>query len=148
MAIPEFDEHGFLPPGIHDCTLAEIAARFGVFQGNEQRPKLMGKLAEFVAESAACGFVKWIIVDGSFATANRSPNDVDIIVVVAAEHDFQSDINPTAYNVLSKLSVRRRYGFDMLVAREGSIEAERWISFFQQVRLEPGLRKGILRIRP
>ncbi len=148
MPIPEFSANGLLPAGIHDCTLEELAARFGIFQGNEQRPKLMGKLAQFISEAATFDFVRWIIVDGSFATANRSPNDVDLIVVVAADHDFQTDITPTAYNVLSKLSVRRRYGFDMLVAREGSIEADRWISFFQQVRLEPGLRKGILRLRP
>lgn len=27
--IPPFDEHGYLPPGIHLATLDEIEARFG-----------------------------------------------------------------------------------------------------------------------
>ena len=27
--IPPFDEHGYLPPGIHPATLDEIAERFG-----------------------------------------------------------------------------------------------------------------------
>ena len=27
--IPPFDENGYLPPGIHPATLAEIEARFG-----------------------------------------------------------------------------------------------------------------------
>ena len=27
--IPSFDEHGYLPPGIHPATLDEIEARFG-----------------------------------------------------------------------------------------------------------------------
>ena len=27
--IPPFDEHGYLPPGIHSATLDEIEARFG-----------------------------------------------------------------------------------------------------------------------
>ena len=27
--IPDFNDHGYLPPGIHPATLEEIAARFG-----------------------------------------------------------------------------------------------------------------------
>jgi len=50
------------------------------------------------------------------------------------------------YNVVSKGSVRRRFGFDLLLAREDSDELRRYARFFQQVRFEPEKRKGILRI--
>lgn len=33
--IPPFDESGFLPPGLHPATLAEVEARFG--RGSELR---------------------------------------------------------------------------------------------------------------
>ncbi len=147
MPIPDFDEHGLLPLGIHDCTIAEIEARFGLFQSTEQRPRLMAKLAEFLAEVSVSGIVRAVLVDGSFVTANPAPNDVDLIIVVARKHDFASDLNPAAYNVVSKRRVQRRYGFDMLVAREGSLEYGRWVAFFQQVRLEPTATKGILRLQ-
>ena len=48
--------------------------------------------------------------------------------------------------VLSKRRVFRKYGFDLLVGRAGSEELERYVSFFQQVRLEPGKKKGIPRM--
>jgi hypothetical protein len=27
--LPLFNEHGYLPPGIHPCTVVELVARFG-----------------------------------------------------------------------------------------------------------------------
>jgi len=147
MPIPEFNENGLLPAGVHDCTLAEVAARFGVFQGSEQRPRLMAKLEAFVIEARGAGILREVLVDGSFVTAEPSPNDVDLIIVVASEHDFSADLSPAAYNIVSKRRVRRRYGFDLLVARAGSVEYGRWVEFFQQVRLEPAAIKGILRVQ-
>ena len=74
------------------------------------------------------------------------PNDIDLILVVPEHHDFSADLAATEYNVVSKRSVFRRYGFDLLVARDHSEEYRRYLAFFQHVRLEPNLRKGILRL--
>ena len=148
MPIPEFDQHGLLPVGVHDCTLEELEARLGCFQTTDRRPVLFAKLKAFVSEARASGIVRWLVVDGSFVTASALPNDIDLVLVVAAEHDFAADLNPTAYNVVSKRRVHRQYGFDLLVARDGSVEHRRWVEFFQQERLAPHLRKGILRLRP
>ena len=87
-----------------------------------------------------------VLLDGSFVTAKPAPRDVDLIVVVSGDHDFSAELTAAEYNVVSKRSVFRRYGFDLLVAREDSEEYRRYLSFFQQVRLEPHLRKGILRL--
>jgi hypothetical protein len=40
MPIPDFTPDGFLPPGVHDCTLDELRVRFGVFRSNDRRPRL------------------------------------------------------------------------------------------------------------
>ena len=88
-----------------------------------------------------------VLVDGSFVSGKSEPNDIDLIVLVSPTHDFAMDLSPAAYNFLSKQRVRRRFGFDLLLAREGSKEERRWTEFFQQVRLAPGRRKGILRLR-
>ena len=147
MPIPAFDEHGLLPIGVHDCTLDELKARFGGFQQTDRRPQLCAKLEAFVAEAKAAQIVRHILVDGSFVTAKPDPNDIDLILIVAAEHDSSAELSPAEYNVVSKRRVHRRFGFDMLLAREHSVEQSRWTEFFQEVRLEPGRRKGILRLR-
>lgn len=147
MPIPRLDENGLLPLGVHDCSMDELEVRFGGFQGIDQRSQLMAKLEGFLAEARTSGIVREVLVDGSFVTGKAVPNDVDLIVVVAENHDFASDLLPLAYNVVSKRRVQRRYGFDILVAREGSVEYDKWVQFFQQVRLEPAIGKGILRVR-
>jgi len=147
MPIPAFNQDGLLPAGVHDCTLSEIRSRLGSFQKTDRRSRLFAQLETFFGEEIAVGLVRTLIVDGSFVTEKQSPNDIDLIVVVGREHDFTGDISPRAYNVLSKNCVRRRFGFDLLVAREDSVEYNDWAEFFQQVRLEPGRRKGILRLR-
>ena len=87
-----------------------------------------------------------VLVDGSFVTAKPEPVDIDLVLVVSSRHDFSADFQPSEYNVLSKRRINRRYGFDVLVARADSEEYRRYVGFFQQVRLEPGHKKGILRI--
>ena len=80
------------------------------------------------------------------STAKTEPNDIDLVLVVSSRHDFSAGFQPSEYNVLSKRQVHRRFGFDLLVARSDSEEYRRYVEFFQQVRLEPGRKKGILRI--
>ncbi|HUS37155.1 MAG TPA: hypothetical protein VM680_17550 [Verrucomicrobiae bacterium] len=147
MAIPALDAEGFLPVGVHDCELEEIKDRFGVFSGSSRRPDLFSRLVAYFAEARAAAIATSIIVDGSFVTARTVPNDIDLVLVLKAGHDLTEDLNPADYNVVSRRRVHRQYGFDLLVAREGSAEHSRWIEFFQQVRLEPGRQKGILNVR-
>ena len=145
--IPPFNAQGLLPDGIHDCTMDEAAERFGGFQSSDRRPRLWASFTKFISEAKGCGLVEAAIVDGSFVTAEPAPNDIDLVLVVSANHDFEADFQPSEYNVLSKRRVNRRFGFDLLVARADSEEYRRYVGFFQQVRLEPGRKKGILRIR-
>ena len=144
MPIPAFNEHGFLPVGIHDCTLAELKARFGSF--SDRRPQLYSKLEAFLSAARASRIVQSVLVDGSFVTSSLEPNDIDLILVLAAAHDFSADLLPDEYNVLSKRRVYRKYGFDLLVASAGSEPYRRYVTFFQQIRFEPARAKGILRV--
>jgi hypothetical protein len=100
----------------------------------------------FVSEAKACGLINAIVLDGSFVSAYSSPNDIDLILVVSADYDFGGDFQPSTYNVLSKRRVNQRYGFDLLVARTDSEEYRQYVEFFQQVRLAPARKKGIVRI--
>jgi len=108
MPIPPLDPTGFLPVGIHDCTLNELKARFGSFQVSDQRPKLFARLEAFLSEAKASRVVVNVVVDGSFVTAKPDPNDIDLILIVAPDHSFAADLSPLEYGVLSKRRVHRR----------------------------------------
>ena len=88
-----------------------------------------------------------VLVDGSFVTSKPDPNDIDLVLVVAAAHDFSTDLPPGQYDLLAQHRVRRRFGFDIVVVTNGSENLEQAVVFFQQVKQRPGLKKGILRIR-
>lgn len=147
IVIPPFNENGWLPEGIHDGTLQEAAERFGAFQSSERRPQLWARFSEFVREAKECQLMEAVLLDGSFVTAEADPNDIDLVLVVAASHDFSADLPPAQYNLLAQQRVRKRFGFDIVVVKNGSGDLEQAIAFFQQVKQRPGMKKGIVRIK-
>jgi len=146
MPIPAVDEHGLLPMGVHDCTLEEMRLRFGSFQTTDRRPNLFQKLCALVAEAQAARFARCLLIDGSFVTANPDPNDIDLVLVLPRPHDLEADLSPAQYHLVSKRSVQRRYNFDIVAVRENTLEYDEAVAFFQQVRGQPTLRKGLLRL--
>lgn len=101
---------------------------------------------EFVREAKASGMVEAVLVDGSFVTAQPAPNDIDLIVVVWAAHDFTADLLPHQYNVLAQQRVRRRYGFDIVVVKSETENLMWAVEFFSQVRQQLGRKKGLLKV--
>ena len=145
--IPPFNENGCLLDGLHDCTLQQAGERFGAFQASDRRPELWTRFTEFMREATACQWMEAVLLDGSFVTAKPDPNDLDLVLVVAASHDFSAELSPAQYNLLSQQRVRRRFGFDILVVKSGSRDLEEAIAFFQPVKQRPGMKKGVLRIK-
>jgi len=68
-------------------------------------------------------------------------------VVVFATHDFGADLPPQQYKVLAQQRVRRRYGCDIVVVRNGTDDLTQAVEFFMQVRQQPGRKKGLLRLK-
>ena len=146
MPIPALNEDGLLPVGVHDCRLEEIAARFGRFQSSDRRPRLFAALRAFLDEMRTSGLFEALLIDGSFVTAKPAPNDIDLILVLRATHSFRGDLPPLAYNFVRPAKVRKRWKFDVVVAKADSEAYFAAVDLFQQVRNEPWLKKGILRI--
>lgn len=71
--IPEFDDLGRLPPGVHFASWDEIVSRFG---GSVWRSTLLAGLKEALLslKNAGCPVA---YIDGSFVTAKGSPGDFD-----------------------------------------------------------------------
>jgi hypothetical protein len=76
--IPDFNDLGYLPAGIHRATLEEIATRFG--QEPELRCVQLESLRWLVDLARRVG-VQRLIVNGSFVTDKWEPNDVDCVLL-------------------------------------------------------------------
>ena len=70
--LPDFNEHGYLPPGLHRATLEEIAVRFG--KQSELRRVQIESLRWLVDLARRAG-IERLIINGSFVTDALEPND-------------------------------------------------------------------------
>ena len=146
MPIPVLNADGFLPTGIFDCALPEVRTRFGAFQGSDTRQRLFSKLEELVVAMQRSGLFEFLLMDGSFVTAKTAPNDIDLVAVLRPGHDFERDLPMSEYAFVSRAMLRRRFGFDVVVAERESRLYKTYIEFFSRVRENPTARKGLLRI--
>jgi hypothetical protein len=85
--IPEFNEHGYLPAGVHRATLEEVIARFGC--GNEQRDA-QGQSLRWLFPLCIRAGVSRILINGSFVTDRHQPNDVDCVLLQSTQYDANS----------------------------------------------------------
>jgi hypothetical protein len=93
MTFPEFNENGDLPVGIYKATLQEILEHFG--QGSLQRQVVAKRLAKIYELAKSTGKLSRFIIYGSFITAKKNPNDVDIFLVMRNDfrkNDYQGDV--------------------------------------------------------
>ena len=148
MAIPEFDQRGMLPVGVYECSLAEVAARFG---WNPYRQRLVRSFGDFlVNEIRNAEFPDPLYVNGSFVTDKEKPEDVDVVL------DLRPAGEDRAWRGLALMEKERKrfreqYDVDFWVNLPGQ---NNFADFFQYVGVKSakfkGLahtdRKGILRI--
>jgi len=146
MPIPSLTHEGYLPVGVHECTFDEIGGVFGQFQKRDRRSRLYENLEAFIAEAQSSGLIIAVVINGSFATAKDEPSDLDLIVILPKSHDFSAQLRPFEYNLLSRRSLQRRFGFDVLVAQQNQTELDEYVSFFAQIRGEPYKRKDMLKV--
>lgn len=148
MPIPEFDQRGMLPVGVYDCSLSEMAARFG---WNTHRQRLVRSFGNFLAREIRSGeFLEPLYVNGSFVTDKDEPEDVDVVLDLRAASD---DRKWRGLDLMQKERnrFREQYDVDFWVNLPGP---NNFANFFQYVGVKSakfkGLahtdRKGILRI--
>lgn len=80
MSIPAFAADGWLPPGVHDCTLDNMERVFVKEIGSARRSRLFGALSAHAQDPAVRQFAEHIVVDGSFVSRKPEPGDVDLLI--------------------------------------------------------------------
>lgn len=78
MPIPQFDDRGLLPAGVHVCTLTEFKIWAGSIPNAEHRLMLVEKFERFLNDIVRPIAPGWpLVIDGSFVTDKKLPNDID-----------------------------------------------------------------------
>ena len=85
MALPPLTDEGELPAGVHQTSLSEVRALFGV--GSARRQTLILRLERIYRAARATGHLMRFVVFGSFVTRKPEPQDVDLFLVMADEFD-------------------------------------------------------------
>ncbi len=84
MSLPEFNEFGDLPEGVHVVSLPEIITRFG--SGSSQREAVTARLQRIYELAIGTGGLDRFIVFGSDVSDKLAPNNVDVFLMM--QYDF------------------------------------------------------------
>jgi hypothetical protein len=134
--LPAFDVEGDLPAGVHSASLAEIEKCFGRFTNSDQRIRPFSRLNDLVDMAKSSGIVERMLIGGSFVTTKAKPNDIDIVIVISKDVDFDS-LNPSQMVVADRISLNRVFkgeAFDVIVVRNGTGRMQTAIEFLQTNR--------------
>jgi hypothetical protein len=145
MALPEFNEFGDLPEGVHSASLPEIVARFGT--GSNQREAVTRQLRRIFQLAISTGQLDRLIVFGSYVSEKPAPNDVDVILVM--RDDFQPNAcGPEALALFDHDRADNELGASIFWVRPGMLlgwPLDEFIARWQVKR--DGRRRGIVEVR-
>jgi uncharacterized protein DUF6932 len=134
--LPEFDIDGDLPPGIHQATLDELELRLGRFVVSDRRLNLFGLFKQLMAMARSSGIVDRLVVGGSFVTAKPEPNDIDIVVILSMDVEFEA-LTASQYTVTDRGALRRVLktdALDIITVRNGTTRMDLVLEFLQSKR--------------
>ena len=112
--IPPYDEHGYLPPGVHLASLDEVADRFGM--ESEIRRVQIDSLRWLIDLCRRAG-IERLVINGSFTTDIAEPNDVDCVVLMGSNYPCDREAETELISGLPflELSLVNQDDFDLLV---------------------------------
>ena len=146
MALPDFNENGDLPYGIHLASLDEVVARFG--QGAPQREAVTGRLRLIYRLAIQTGLLDRLIVFGSYVSDVTEPNDVDVILIM--RNDFRCETSPSESAILfDHARANDELGASVFWIRPDMLLGEplgEFLDFWQTKR--DGRHRGVVEIQP
>jgi len=140
---PKFNEHGDLPVGIYQATLADVLEHFG--EGTPQRCIVARRLQRIYSEVVKTGHLYRFIIFGSFITEKPAPGDLDIFLLMDNSFDVRELSMEVA--VLFNHMVAQSYeGASVFWMRRLSLleEEEKTIEYWQLKR--NGTKRGIVEV--
>lgn len=128
--LPSFNSDGNLPEWIHRATEEETFARFSTTSARRQW--LGEQLRSLLALAKATGQLSRVFLWGSFVTSKEIPNDVDVLLVMAA--DFAIEELPAHQQVLFDYTqARLRFHTDVFWTKASmdAVVLDLWLETYQ-----------------
>jgi hypothetical protein len=139
--IPAFRADGYLPEGLYWASEAEVTFRFGA--SSPRRRRLALRLRRWIELIRQIGG-KRLLVDGSFVTAKKEPDDIDAVVLLPPDFEVQIEQGIEASLELERMLLTRHP--EEIFAAEDEADWNDWIEFFSRTREADGRRKGLVEI--
>jgi len=141
--IPEFNTDGNLPEGIYTADEKEFMDRFCV---HSARRKWLGeRLTELFALLKATGKAKRLFIWGSFISAKESPNDIDVLLIMA--DDFHLENMPEdCRDIFNYVRARLKFNMDIFWSKRsiGEDVIKLWLDTYQTTK--DFKRRGIMEV--
>lgn len=142
MSLPNFTEDGVLPIGIHSATLEEIEKYFCSYGDIEKRKMLFNSFCKYVNQVKMHNVKFYICIDGSYVTSKECPGDLDVLIL----YDFEYYNNEWGELISDKVAPLMFKGLQILSGFMESFGEESLLDFAQQIKNNPTLRKGIVKV--
>ena|SRR5688572_23919137 len=145
MPLPDFDNVGDLPEGVHQATIDEIRARFG--SGTPQRQAVTACLLRIYHLVAATGKLDRVIIFGSYITTKPDPNDVDVVLVMSDDFEVQACDEATR-RLFDHTQATEAFGASIFWLRPSMLFLETLEEFIEHWQIKRDLtRRGIVEVR-
>ena len=86
MPLPDLNDEGELPEGIHQATIDEVVAQFG--SGTSQRGIVTARLQQIYQLVKGTEHLQQFLIFGSYITTKPEPNDIDIVLIFDDDFDI------------------------------------------------------------
>jgi hypothetical protein len=116
--LPQLNENGDLPPGVHAAGWTEIGQRFGT--GSSARVRALATLKHLHELAVRTGALRAFYVFGSFVSATPAPRDVNLVLVMDGGFRLE-DCPRESLTLFSHADAEARYGVSVFWLREGML---------------------------
>ena len=140
--IPKFRKDDYLPEGLYLASEAEIIFRFG--SSTKRRRLLTLRLRRWIELAKLVGG-KRMLIDGSFVTGKYEPHDIDAVILLPSNFQYQVDQGIDAALEFQDMILTRRP--EEIFAAEDDTDWNEWIEFFSRTREIDGRRKGLVEVK-
>ena len=144
MPLPEFNETGDLPTGVHEASLADTVERFGT---SSDRRRLVARRLERIYQIAVhTGHLARFVVFGSFVTDKHEPNDVDVFMIMDDNFDMGSLVGEARLLFVNHGTAQDHFGASVFwIRRTVAIGGEQAAIEDWQIKRD-GNERGIIEI--
>ena len=143
MPLPAITETGDLPQGVHRASLEEALSQFG--EATIQRRLVGMRLRRVYDLAVTTRQVKRFIVFGSFVTAKREPNDVDVFLLMDDAFEL-SQVTGEARLVFDHSAGQAHFGASIFWLRPVAALPNEEEAVRSWQRKRDGTRRGIVEI--